>query len=102
MLTKARLAAGAKQQVENGDNSAEKPMWGETGGLDFDGRERWEAWNKMQVRARSEERAPGLRRRAMPYARARRQGMSKAEAQKAFCDAYGRAQSQPDENFRKY
>jgi hypothetical protein len=30
------------------------------------------------------------------------QGMSKADAQKAFCEAYGRAQSRPDDNFRKY
>ena len=28
--------------------------------------------------------------------------MNKAEAQKAFCEAYGRAQSRQDENFRKY
>ena len=41
---------GAKQQVENGDVTGEKPMWAATGGLDFDGRERWEAWSKLQVR----------------------------------------------------
>jgi len=28
--------------------------------------------------------------------------MSKMEAQKAFCDAYGRAQSRQEDNFRKY
>ena len=41
-----------------------------------------------------------LKQRRSP--RARLQGMSKAEAQKAFCDAYGRAQSRQEENFRKY
>ena len=45
--------AGAKQQVENGDVTGEKPMWAATGGLDFDGRERWEAWSKLQVRAQT-------------------------------------------------
>jgi acyl-CoA-binding protein len=37
----------AQSQAESGDITGEKPMWGATGGLDFDGRERWEAWKKL-------------------------------------------------------
>ena len=81
MLTPARCAAlasaAAKQQAENGDNPAEKPMWGETGGLDFDGRERWEAWTKLA-------------------------GTSKADAQRAFCEGYARAKSREADNFRRF
>jgi acyl-CoA-binding protein len=32
------------QQVGEGDNKAERPMWAEKGGLDFEGRARWDAW----------------------------------------------------------
>ena len=95
------LATGAKQQVDNGDVTGEKPMWASTGGLDFDGRERWEAWNKLKVRAQ----AAGCQVSRLPAThccRAHWQGFSKADAQKAFCEAYGRAQSRQDENFRKY
>jgi acyl-CoA-binding protein len=70
-------AAAAKQQAEKGDNTAEKPMWAETGGLDFDGRERWEAWSKMA-------------------------GMTKGDAQRAFCEAYARAMSREADNFRRF
>ncbi len=70
-------APAAKQQAEAGDNVAEKPMWAETGGLDFDGRERWEAWARLK-------------------------GSSKAEAQRAFCEAYGRALSREADNFRRF
>ena len=31
-------------QAVRGDNTAERPMWAEKGGLDFDGRARWDAW----------------------------------------------------------
>ena len=76
-------------------------MWAATGGLDFDGRERWEAWNKMQVRPLATWHVARTRTALTACARAR-QGMSKADAQKAFCNAYGRAQSRPDDNFRKF
>ncbi len=52
-------------------------MWAETGGLDFDGRERWEAWTKLA-------------------------GMSRLDAQRAFCEAYARAMSREADNFRRY
>lgn len=39
----------AQQQVEKGDNPDEKPMWAHHGGLDFDGRERWEKWDACKV-----------------------------------------------------
>ena len=94
--------AGAKQQVDNGDVTGDKPMWAATGGLDFDGRERWEAWNKLQVRLRCFGMAKPEAHPSRSLRRARCQGMSKADAQKAFCEAYGRAQSRPDDNFRKY
>ncbi len=41
------------QQATSGNVTGEKPMWAETGGLDFDGRERWEAWAKLKVRERA-------------------------------------------------
>ena len=28
----------------NGENTAERPMWTEKGGLDFEGRAKWDAW----------------------------------------------------------
>lgn len=31
-------------QATSGDNTAERPMWAEKGGLDFEGRARWDAW----------------------------------------------------------
>ena len=31
-------------QAEQGDNSSERPMWADKGGLDFEGRARWDAW----------------------------------------------------------
>ena len=35
-------------QALQGNNAAERPMWAEKGGLDFDGRERWDAWTAMK------------------------------------------------------
>lgn len=32
-------------QAKVGDNKSEEPMWAETGGLDFEGRLQWAAWN---------------------------------------------------------
>lgn len=31
-----------------GDNTAERPMWAERGGLDFEGRSRWDAWTAIK------------------------------------------------------
>lgn len=31
-------------QATRGDNAEERPMWAERGGLDFEGRARWDAW----------------------------------------------------------
>ena len=28
----------------NGENTSERPMWTEKGGLDFEGRAKWDAW----------------------------------------------------------
>mmetsp|Transcript_2995 Transcript_2995/g.7292 ORF Transcript_2995/g.7292 Transcript_2995/m.7292 type:complete len:148 (+) Transcript_2995:158-601(+) len=36
------------KQATEGDNSEEQPVWAETGGLDFEGRSRWEAWNQTK------------------------------------------------------
>ncbi|KAK2079075.1 hypothetical protein QBZ16_002765 [Prototheca wickerhamii] len=35
---------GYHQQASQGDNATERPMWAEKGGLDFEGRARWDAW----------------------------------------------------------
>ncbi len=37
-------------QGVKGDNTAERPMWAEKGGLDFEGRARWDAWSANKVR----------------------------------------------------
>ena len=35
-------------QATKGDNAAERPMWAEKGGLDFDGRAKWDAWTALK------------------------------------------------------
>ena len=65
----------ASSQAKSGDVQGEKPMWAATGGLDFDGREKWEAWKKLE-------------------------GKSPAEAKLAFCAVYGRAMGDRAANFR--
>ena len=35
-------------QAEEGDNATERPMWAEKGGIDFDGRARWDAWKDLE------------------------------------------------------
>ena len=35
-------------QVTQGDNATERPMWAERGGLDFEGRARWDAWTAVK------------------------------------------------------
>jgi acyl-CoA-binding protein len=70
---------GLQKQVEEGNVKAEKPMWASHGGLDFDGRERWEKWNAAK-------------------------GLSAEDAKLKFCQAYGKAMSDERNalNFRKY
>lgn len=36
------------QQATSGDNAAERPVWAERGGLDFEGRARWDAWSAVK------------------------------------------------------
>ena len=36
-------------QAAQGDNTSERPMWAEKGGLDFEGRARWDAWTANKV-----------------------------------------------------
>lgn len=35
-------------QAAHGDNEGERPMWAEKGGLDFEGRARWDAWTERK------------------------------------------------------
>lgn len=35
-------------QATKGDNATERPMWAEKGGLDFEGRARWDAWTAVK------------------------------------------------------
>ncbi|ACO61095.1 predicted protein [Micromonas commoda] len=67
----------AVQQVTTGDVPGEKPLWAKTGGLDFDGRDRWEAHKSLK-------------------------GQSTEEAKLTFVQAWGRANSKEREriNFR--
>lgn len=32
----------------NGENTMERPMWTEKGGLDFEGRAKWDAWDAVK------------------------------------------------------
>ena len=70
-------SAACVQQATVGDVTGEKPMWAETGGLDFDGRERWESWEKLK-------------------------GTSSQAAKELFCQTYGAALARESDNFRKY
>jgi hypothetical protein len=45
--TPCRLC-GLAQQAAEGDNTTERPMWAEKGGLDFEGRARWDAWSAVK------------------------------------------------------
>ena len=36
------------QQATAGDNASERPMWAEKGGVDFEGRERWDAYEALK------------------------------------------------------
>lgn len=49
-LHPARLpTCSYQQQATVGDNTAERPMWAEKGGLDFEGRARWDAWTAVKA-----------------------------------------------------
>ena len=39
---------GYFQQATAGDNTAPQPVWAASGGLDFEGRSKWDAWNKLK------------------------------------------------------
>lgn len=39
---------GLAMQASQGDNTSERPMWAEKGGLDFEGRARWDAWTAVK------------------------------------------------------
>ncbi|KAG7674429.1 hypothetical protein Ndes2437B_g00694 [Nannochloris sp. 'desiccata'] len=39
---------GYHMQATQGDNTSERPMWAEKGGLDFEGRARWDAWTNVK------------------------------------------------------
>ncbi|KAG2452657.1 hypothetical protein HYH02_002890 [Chlamydomonas schloesseri] len=39
---------GLHMQASRGDNTGERPMWAERGGLDFEGRARWDAWTALR------------------------------------------------------
>uniref|UniRef100_A0A383VFQ0 ACB domain-containing protein n=1 Tax=Tetradesmus obliquus TaxID=3088 RepID=A0A383VFQ0_TETOB len=43
-----------QQQASQGDNTTERPMWAEKGGLDFKGRARWDAWAALKGLASEE------------------------------------------------
>ena len=34
--------------AEKGENTEERPMWAEQGGLDFEGRAKWDAWTALK------------------------------------------------------
>lgn len=68
---------GAKKQAEIGDVNIEKPMWAETGGLDFNGREAWDQWEKFK-------------------------GKDTEAAKKLFLRIYAEAQAAPKANFRVF
>ena len=42
------LLYGYHMQVTQGDNTSERPMWAEKGGLDFEGRAKWDAWTNVK------------------------------------------------------
>ena len=42
------LLYGYHMQATQGDNTSERPMWAEKGGLDFEGRARWDAWTNVK------------------------------------------------------
>ena len=35
-------------QASKGDNAEDRPMWAEKGGLDFEGRAKWDAWTAVK------------------------------------------------------
>ena len=39
---------GYHMQASKGNNEEERPMWAEKGGLDFEGRAKWDAWTAVK------------------------------------------------------
>ncbi len=70
---------GLQKQVEEGNCRDEKPMWAAHGGLDFDGRERWDKWSAAK-------------------------GLDTEIAKLKWVQAYGKAMAEERTalNFRKY
>lgn len=44
----AALGDRFHMEAVNGSNTAERPMWAEKGGLDFEGRAKWDAWTAVK------------------------------------------------------
>ena len=44
----AALEGRFHMEAINGSNTAERPMWAEKGGLDFEGRAKWDAWTAVK------------------------------------------------------
>jgi acyl-CoA-binding protein len=38
----------ASMQAKQGDNTSERPMWADHGGIDFHGRASWDAWAELK------------------------------------------------------
>lgn len=47
-VTYPAIAARYHMMAENGENTEERPMWAERGGLDFEGRAKWDAWTALK------------------------------------------------------
>ncbi|KAK9863274.1 hypothetical protein WJX84_001796 [Apatococcus fuscideae] len=47
---------GLQMQAEKGENTTERPMWAEKGGLDFEGRAKWDAWTSYKGMATAKAR----------------------------------------------
>jgi hypothetical protein len=89
---------GDHRQATHGDNTSDRPMWAEHGGIDFHGRACWDAWTELQVRGEK----VGVDPRQDTHLRERHsqapaagavllQGMSTDQAQAKFCRVYAEA-----------
>ena len=50
------LGLRLQMQAEKGENTTERPMWAEKGGLDFEGRAKWDAWTSYKGMATAKAR----------------------------------------------
>ena len=44
-------------QATEGDNTTERPMWAERGGLDFDGKNAWDQWVLLKGTSKEDARS---------------------------------------------